>query len=181
MKKIAIIVSSSLMLMSASALAMGGSVEQGKNYTSVNMELGKTSGGLYLEGGWTKNTEDGSHYGGAGVGYNLTLGPVMLNAGVKAVYLEPKSGDDGMAFPVGGGIKIDLPAGFALYGEGYAAPEGLTNSVKNYVEADGGVSWSPLGPLEVRAGYRYAGVDGEDGHPGHTIVDGPYLGAAVAF
>ncbi len=27
----------------------------------------------------------------------------MLNAGAKAIYLGPKKGDNGVAFPVGGG------------------------------------------------------------------------------
>ncbi|WP_049292258.1 YfaZ family outer membrane protein [Franconibacter helveticus] len=166
---------------SSSALAMGGTIEQGKNFTSMNFDLGKTSSGTYIEGGWTKNTDDGNSYGGAGVGYNLELGPIMLNAGAKAVYLEPKKGDDGVAFPVGGGITISLPAGFAIYGEGYSAPDGLTNSVKNYVEADGGISWSPVGPVILKAGYRYAGVDGEKGHPGHRLVDGPYIGGGIEF
>ncbi|MGV2813956.1 YfaZ family outer membrane protein [Enterobacter cancerogenus] len=170
-----------ILSVSTTALAMGGGVEQGKNFTSMNAELGKTSNGVYIDGDWTKNTDDGSNYGGVGMGYNLSLGPVMVNAGVRAVYIEPKNGDDGMAFPVGGGINISLPAGFALYGEGYSAPESLTNSVKNYVEAEGGLSWTPAGPVVLKAGYRYAGVDGQNGHPGHTLVDGPYIGGGVTF
>lgn len=172
---------SAALAFSASTMAMGGFVEQGKNFSNISGELGKTSSGLYIEGSWTKNTDDGVSYGGAGLGYNLKLGPLMLNAGAKAVYLEPRKGDDGVAFPIGGGISLALPAGFALYGEGYSAPNGLTNSVKNYVEADGGISWSPVGPVIVKAGYRYAGVDGKDGHAGHTLVDGPYIGLGAQF
>ncbi len=39
-----------------------------------------------------------------------------------------------------------------VFGEGYVAPDGLNNSVKNYVEANGGVSWSPIGPSDVESG-----------------------------
>lgn len=160
---------------------MGGVLEQGNNFTSTYFELGKTSGGLYTEGGWTKNTEDGNNFGGAGIGYNFEFGPLMLGAGAKTVYLEPQKGDDGMAFPVGGGITLSFPAGFAIYGEGYSAPDDLANSVKNYVQADGGISWSPIGPLILKAGYRYAGVDGEKGRPGHRLVDGPYIAEGIVF
>lgn len=54
------------------------------------MELGKSSSGLYAESNWLKNTDDGTQTGGVGAGYNLEVGPVMLNAGAKAIYLGPK-------------------------------------------------------------------------------------------
>lgn len=170
-----------LSLSSTSVMAMGGSLAQGKDFSNINLELGKSSSGLYVDGNWTKNTDDGSQYTGAGIGYNIGLGPVMFNAGIKAVYLNPKHGDEGTAFPFGGGVKIDLPLNLALYGESYVAPDSMANSVKNYVEADGGISWSPLGPLTIKVGYRYAGVDGKEGHPKNTMIDGPYLGAGLTF
>lgn len=162
-------------------MAMGFTAEQGKNFTNLNAEMGKTSGGIYLESNWLKNTADGTQVAEAGTGYNLALGPVMLSAGVKAAYLGPKKGDNGVAFPVGGGVSVALPHDFAIYGEGYSAPEGLNNSVKNFVEASGGVSWSPVGPLTLKAGYRHASVDGKNGRPGHTLIDGPFIGGGMTF
>jgi hypothetical protein len=50
-----------------------------------------------------------------------------------------------VAFPIGGGVNVALTDSIHVYGEGYA-PEGLNNSVKNYVEANGGVSWTPITP-----------------------------------
>ncbi|MBD8109431.1 YfaZ family outer membrane protein [Erwinia persicina] len=170
-----------LLCASSSAMALGVTAEQGKNYTNINAEAGKSSGGLYLESNWVKNTRDGVQIGEAGTGYNLELGPVLLSAGVKAAYIGARKGDNGVAFPVGGGVRISLPDNFALYGEGYSAPEYLTNSVKNFVEADGGISWTPMTPLTLKAGYRYAGVDGKDGRPGHTLIDGPFIGGGVTF
>ncbi|KAB8308277.1 porin [Erwinia endophytica] len=181
MKKLALVAISALVITSTSAMAMGVSLEQGKNFTNLNAEMGKDSGGLFLDGNWVKNTDDGVQVGSVGTGYNLDLGPVMLSAGMKAAYIGPKKGDNGVAFPIGGGVRIALPADFAIYGEGYSAPRGLNNSVKNYVEADGGVSWSPVAPLTVKAGYRHASVDGKNGRPSHTLIDGPFIGAGMNF
>ncbi len=64
-----------------------------------------------------------------------------------------------------------------MFGEGYVAPDGLNNSVKNYVEANGGVSWSPIGPVTLKVGYRHVSVDGKEGRPNHTLIDGAYVGA----
>jgi len=170
-----------LLCASSSAMAIGLNAEQGKNFTTLDAEIGRSSSGIYLDGQWMKNTDDGVQIGQAGTGYNLELGPVMLSAGVKATYIGGKKGDNGVAFPVGGGVRINLPYDLAVYGEGYSAPEQMTNSVKNFVEAEGGVSWSPVGPLILKVGYRYAGVDGKDGRPGHTLIDGAYVGGGLTF
>lgn len=170
-----------LLCTSSSAMAIGLNAEQGRNLTTLDAEMGRSSSGIYLDSQWIKNTADGVQVAQAGTGYNLAIGPVMVTAGVKATYIGGKKGDNGVAFPVGGGVKLSLPANLALYGEGYSAPEPFTNSVKNFVEAEGGISWSPLGPLVMKAGYRYAGVDGKDGRPGHTLIDGPYVGGGLTF
>lgn len=171
----------SALLVSGSTFAMGLSFEGGKNWTNLEAEMGKSSSGFYLQGNWLKNVEDGSQTGGAGIGYNLGLGPVMANVGVKALYIEPKEGDDGVAFPIGGGLTLNLTDSLALFGEGYVAPEGLNNSVKNYTEANAGVSWSPISLVTLKAGYRYAGVDGKHGRPSHSLYEGPYASASVNF
>jgi hypothetical protein len=73
-----------------------------------------------------------------------------------------------VAFPIGGGVNVALTDSIHVFGEGYAAPEGLNNSVKNYVEANGGVSWTPITPVTLKVGYRHVSVDGKDGRPNHT-------------
>ena len=146
MKKLNILLLSALTALSGSALAMGGSIEQGKNFTNLNLEMGKSSSGLYAESNWLKNTDDGTQTGGVGAGYNLEVGPVMLNAGAKAIYLGPKKGDNGVAFPIGGGV-----------------------------------SWTPITPVTLKVGYRHVSVDGKDGRPGHTLIDGAYVGGGVTF
>lgn len=181
MNKLNVILFGALIASSASAFAVGFTAEQGKYFTNLNIEMGKSSSGLYAESNWIKNTQDGSLVGGGGIGYNLELGPVMLNAGAKAIYLGPKKGDNGVAFPIGGGVSIALTDSIHLYGEGYSAPEGLTNSEKNYVEANGGISWTPVTPVTLKVGYRHVSVDGKDGRPGHTIIDGAYVGGGITF
>ena len=181
MKKFNILILSALTAVSGSAMAMGFNIEQGKNFTNFSMETGKSSSGLYAESHWLKNTRDGVQTGGIGAGYNLEAGPVMLNAGAKAIYLGPKKGDNGVAFPVGGGVNVALTDSITVFGEGYVAPEGLNNSVKNYVEANGGVSWTPVKPVTLKVGYRHVSVDGKDGRPGHTLIDGVYAGGGVSF
>ncbi|EOW6839574.1 TPA: YfaZ family outer membrane protein [Klebsiella pneumoniae] len=181
MRKLNILILAALIAVSGSAMAVGFTVEQGKNFTNLNMEMGKSSSGLYAESHWLKNTDDGSQTGGVGAGYNLEVGPVMLNAGAKAIYLGPKKGDNGVAFPVGGGVNVALTDSIHVFGEGYVAPDGLNNSVKNYVEANGGVSWSPIGPVTLKVGYRHVSVDGKEGRPNHTLIDGAYVGGGVTF
>ena len=57
MKKLNILLLSALTAVSGSALAMGGTVEQGKNFTNLNLEMGKSSSGLYVESNWLKNNK----------------------------------------------------------------------------------------------------------------------------
>lgn len=181
MKKMMNVAALAALLVSGSALAMGVTLEQGKNWTNMEAEMGKTSNGLYVQGNWLKNTDSGAQAGGVGGGYNLGLGPLTVSAGAKALYLGPKKGDNGVAFPIGGGLAYNFTDSMAIFGEGYAAPEGLNNSGKNYAEANAGVSWAPIPLVTLKAGYRYAGVDGKDGHPGHNLYDGLYISGGVAF
>ena len=116
MKKLNILLLSALTALSGSALAMGGSIEQGKNFTNLNLEMGKSSSGLYAESNWLKNTDDGTQTGGVGAGYNLEVGPVMLNAGAKAIYIGPKKGDNGFIRRLvsgrrGDGFDVELGGG----------------------------------------------------------------------
>ena len=63
MKKLNILLLSALTALSGSALAMVGSIEQGKNFTNLNLEMGKSSSGVYLVSNWLKNTDDGTQTG----------------------------------------------------------------------------------------------------------------------
>lgn len=181
MKKRNLLLVALLTATSGSAMAMGFTVEQSKNFSNFDLEMGKSSSGIYLESSWLKNTDDGTQTGGVGAGYNLGLGPLMVNVGAKALYLGPKKGDNGVAFPVGGGVSYALTDSINLFGEGYTAAEGMNNSVKNYVEANGGVSWTPFTPLTLKAGYRHVSVDGKNGRPNHTLIDGAYVGGGITF
>ena len=73
MKKLNVLLLSALTAVSASALAMGGSIEQGKNFTNLNVEMGKSTSGLYTEGSWLKNTDDGTTTGGVSIGDYVEL------------------------------------------------------------------------------------------------------------
>ncbi len=170
-----------LVIASGSAFALGFTNEVGKSYVNLDIEIGKSSSGLYLQSNWIKNVNDGIQVSGVGIGYNVELGPVMLNAGVKALYIGPQKGDNGVAFPVGTGVEFNFIDSLFLYGEAYSATEQMNNSVKSYEEANGGISWKPISLLTIKAGYRYVGVDGKNGLPGHTLFDGPYVGAGVTF
>ena len=53
------------------------------------------------------------------MGYNFDLGPFLLTAGGKAVYLNPNDGDEGYAIALGGGAQLPLGDFFTLFGEAY--------------------------------------------------------------
>ncbi|MEG7491078.1 YfaZ family outer membrane protein, partial [Enterobacter hormaechei] len=74
MKKLNVLILSALTAVSGSALAMGGSIEQGKNFTNLNVEMGKSTSGLYTEGNWLTNADVGTTTGGVGAGYNFEVG-----------------------------------------------------------------------------------------------------------
>lgn len=162
------------------AIDMGA--KAGTHFTELEGGMGRQTSGLYVDGNWAKNTQNGRQAAGVGAGFNIPVGPAMINLGAKAVYLQGSTSDnEGVAFPVGGGINIPFTDSLAFYAEGYAAPDSLTNRTKNYVEADGGFSWIPMAPVKVKAGYRYIGVDGSAGNPNERIIDGAYLGAELDF
>lgn len=181
MKKFKLLLVICTATLSSSALAIGMTAEQGKNFTNLNAEIGKSSSGAYIEGNWLKNTEDGMYTGGLGLGYNLHLGPVMINAGAKAVYLEQKNGENGVTYPVGGGVIINLTDSIHLYGEGYTASNSISNSIKKYTEANGGISWTPFTPVTLKVGYRYVSAGVKEEHSSHNLIDGTYIGGGVTF
>lgn len=181
MKKLNIFLLIVLIVVLGFVLVLGGSVEQGKNFINFNLEMGKFLFGLYVESNWLKNIDDGMQIGGVGVGYNLGFGLVMLNVGVKVIYIGLKKGDNGVVFLIGGGVNVVLIDSIYLYGEGYVVLEGMNNSVKNYVEVNGGVSWMLVIFVILKVGYCYVSVDGKDGCSGYILIDGVYVGGGVIF
>lgn len=164
----------------AQALELGA--KAGTDFTELNVGMDRATSGLYLDSNWAKNTSNGRQAGALGAGFNIPVGPAMINLGAKAVYMQGSVSDnEGVAFPVGGGITVPFTDSLAFYAEGYAAPDSLNNRAKSYVEADGGFSWVPFQPLKVKAGYRYIGVDGSAGNPNERIIDGAYLGGELDF
>ncbi|WP_431458232.1 YfaZ family outer membrane protein, partial [Enterococcus faecalis] len=49
---------------------------------------------------WAHSDNDGDSVG-LGMGYNFNLGPFLMTLGGKAVYLNPKDGDEGYAIAAG--------------------------------------------------------------------------------
>ncbi|MBF7957416.1 YfaZ family outer membrane protein [Rahnella victoriana] len=170
------------MAFSAPSQAMELGAKAGTDFTELNVGMGRQTSGLYIEGNWAKNTQNGRQIGGVSSGFNIPLGPAMINLGAKALYMQGSTSDnEGVAFPIGGGITVSFTDSLAFYAEGYSAPDALSNRVKSYTEADAGFSWVPVEPLKLKAGYRYVGLDGTAGNPDERIIDGAYLGAEMDF
>ena len=110
------------------------------------------------------------------MGYNFNLGPFLMTLGGKAVYLNPKDGDEGYAIAAGGGAELPLGQYFTLFGEGYYSPDSMSSGVEDYVEANAGVRLNVLPSLNIEAGYRYIDMAGKDGNRDNTLADGAYAG-----
>lgn len=180
MKKTLVACAAGLLLVAGSANAISVTGEAGEHYTNLGVGFGTTSAGLAVSGNWAHSDNDGD-IAGLGLGLNLPLGPLMATVGGKALYLGPKDGDDGYAVAVGGGLRLPLGEHFALFGEGYYAPDSLSSGVDKYSEANAGVRWNVFRPLSVTAGYRYIEMAGKGGHRDNVLADGPYLGASLDF
>ncbi|EGT4464189.1 hypothetical protein DOX43_16535 [Cronobacter malonaticus] len=162
----------------ASAISVNGSV--GEHYTNMGVGLGTESSGLQLTGNWVHNDDHGDIVG-AGLGFNMPLGPFMVTPGVKAVYLNPKEGSEGYAAAVGGGVRWDLGQHLSLFGDYYYSPDSLSSGVNDYQEASAGARFSLFRPISVEAGYRYINLTGKDGDRDSKVADGPYLGVSAGF
>ncbi|MBJ7221523.1 MULTISPECIES: YfaZ family outer membrane protein [unclassified Brenneria] len=164
------------------AQAIEGGVDVGKNFTDVNIGMGQHSSGLYINGGWVKNNENGREVAGAETGINLPAGPALVNLGIQANYIKGSNGSsEGVVFPVGAGVQLPVSDSVGLYASAYTAPRQLSNSTKNYLDVDSGLSWKPVQPLTLKAGYRYIGMDGKNQRPNERLVEGPYVGGQVSF
>ncbi|MFZ1871492.1 MAG: YfaZ family outer membrane protein [Chania sp.] len=180
MKKTLVACAAGLLLVAGSANAISMNGEAGQHYTNLGIGMDTSTTGLALSGNWLRSDHDGN-VGSLGLGFSLPVGPLMATVGGKALYLSPNDGKSGAALALGGGLQWTLNRYFSLYGEGYFAPESLTSGVKAYNEVNGGLRWNVFSPLNVNAGYRYANIEGKDGHRDNKVADGLYIGAGLSF
>jgi opacity protein-like surface antigen len=169
-----------MMLVSTAANAISVTGQAGEHYTNLGVGLGTESSGLAVTGNWMHSDNDGDA-AGLGLGLNIPLGPFLATVGGKGVYTNPKSGDEGYAAAVGGGLQWKIGDSFRLFGEYYYSPDSLSSGIQSYQEANAGASWTIMRPLSIEAGYRYLNLEGKDGNKDSTIADGPYVGVSASF
>lgn len=180
MNKLLVATVAGLALVSASVSAISISGQAGEKYTNLSVGFGQDSAGLTMNGNYAHNDDDGDT-AGLGLGLNVPLGPFMGTVGGRAVYLNPKDGDEGYALAVGGGLSWQIFDSVSVFGDYYYSPDSLSSGVKNYQEASAGARWTIMRPITVEAGYRYIGLDGKDGDRDNAIADGPYVGVSAGF
>ena len=169
-----------MMLVSTAANAISVTGQVGEHYTNLGVGLGTESSGLAVTGNWMHSDNDGDA-AGLGLGLNIPLGPFLATVGGKGVYTNPKSGDEGYAAAVDGGLQWKIGDSFRLFGEYYYSPDSLSSGIQSYQEANAGASWTIMRPLSIEAGYRYLNLEGKDGNKDSTIADGPYVGVSASF
>ncbi len=169
-----------VMLASGSAQAISLNGQVGKHYSNVGVGMGTETSGLALSGDWTNSDHDGN-VGSLGLGFNLPVGPFMATVGGKALYLNPKSNDDGFGVAVGGGLQWSVFDSLSVFGEYYYSPDSLSSGIDHYEQVSAGARYTLFRPLSVEAGYRYVNLSGKDGHRDNALADGPYVGASLSF
>ncbi len=169
-----------LLALAGSAQAIQGGVQVGKDYTDVNVGLGTDTPGFALSGNWLRSDHDGN-VESLGLGYNVTIGDVMLSPTIKAMSTNPKDSKDGYAIAVGGSVSVPVTNMFNVYGAYFYSPDSFSSHIDNYQEATAGVSFQPISLVDVNVGYKYMTMNGKDGRKDNVIADGPYIGAALHF
>lgn len=154
--------------------------EAGENFTNLSASFGASDPGLTFNGNWAHSDDDGDT-AGLGLGYNLPLGPVLFTLGGKALYLNPKDGDEGYAVAVGGGAQIPLGDFITVFGDYYYSPDSLSSGVEDYVDANAGVRVRVIKSLNIEAGYRYIDMNNKHGQRDNTLADGAYAGINFSF
>ncbi|MCF1303212.1 YfaZ family outer membrane protein [Raoultella ornithinolytica] len=180
MKKSILLGLAGMMFVSTAAHAISVTGQAGEHYTNLGVGFGTESSGLAVTGNWMHSDNDGDA-AGLGLSLNIPLGPFLATVGGKGVYTNPKSGDEGYAAAVGGGLQWKIGDSFRLFGEYYYSPDSLSSGIQSYQEANAGASWTIMRPLSIEAGYRYLNLEGKDGNKDSTIADGPYLGVSASF
>lgn len=154
--------------------------EAGEKFTNLSASFGANDPGLTFNGNWGHSDDDGD-VAGLGLGLNVPLGPVLFTVGGKALYLNPKDGDEGYAVAVGGGAQVPLGDFITVFGDYYYSPDSLSSGVEDYVEGNAGVRLKVLKSMNIEAGYRYIDMAGKNGHRDNTLADGPYAGFNFSF
>ena len=180
MKKCILIGFAGLALVSTAPNPISATGQAGEHYTNLGVGFGTESSGLAVTGNWMHSDNDGDA-AGLGLGLNIPLGPFLATVGGKGVYTNPKSGDEGYAAAVGGGLQWKIGDSFRLFGEYYYSPDSLSSGIQSYQEANAGASWTIMRPLSIEAGYRYLNLAGKDGNRDNAVADGPYVGVNASF
>lgn len=161
---------------SASAISVGGGV--GKEFSFVGVST--DTSGFAINGNYAHHENNGNT-AGLGLGFNIPLGPVTATVGGRAVYLNPKEGENGYALAAGGGLRWPVTSSISLFGDYYYSPDSLSSRVKDYQEATAGASWTIFRPISIEGGYRYIALNGKDGKSNKMIADGAYIGVNASF
>ncbi|MCS2166015.1 YfaZ family protein [Scandinavium manionii] len=154
--------------------------EAGAEFTNLSASFGANDPGLTFNGNWAHSDDDGD-VAGLGMGFNLPLGPVLFTVGGKALYLNPKDGDEGYAVAVGGGAQVPLGDFITVFGDYYYSPDSLSSGVDDYVEANAGVRVRIIKSVSIEGGYRYMDMAGKNGHRDNKLADGAYAGVNFSF
>ncbi|KZE34288.1 YfaZ precursor [Crenobacter luteus] len=167
-------------LLSTAAAAQAGTLTlgAGEDFVHFNRTPSGVGPGITLD--YLKR-DGGDSAGGAGLDFALPAGPVTLAVGAKGLAIDSDAGSASAGL-VGARVHVELPAGFALFGQAYHAPESAASgSVKSVNDHTAGVRWQPLPLVSLEAGYRYFRIKREDAARSRTLADGAYLGAGLAF
>jgi len=154
--------------------------EAGEEFTNLSASFGANDPGLTFNGNWAHSDDDGD-VAGLGMGFNLPLGPVLFTLGGKALYLNPKDGDEGYAVAVGGGAQVPLGDFITVFGDYYYSPDSLSSGVDDYMEANAGVRVRVIKSVSIEGGYRYIDMDGKNGNRDNKLADGAYAGVSFSF
>ena len=154
--------------------------EAGSEFTNLSASFGAEHPGMAVSGNWAHSDNDGDT-AGLGLGYNFNLGPFLLTAGGKALYLNPKDGDEGYAIALGGGAQLPLGDFVTLFGESYYSPDSMSSGVNDYLEANAGVRINIIKSMNIEAGYRYINMTGKHNHRDNKLADGAYAGFNFRF
>lgn len=168
------------MTANSAAAAIDVGLQAGEHYTDLRVNMGVDSPGVYMQGTWAHNDDQGGR-AGLGIGLGLSLGDLLISGGGKALYLNPENEPEGWAFAVGSRIAWSVSQRTTLFAEGYYSPDSLSGGIDHYRELDAGLRWAVVKPVSLNVGYRNIDISGKDGHRDRTIADGWYLGGDVSF
>ena len=154
--------------------------EAGSEFTNLSASFNPQAPGMTFNGNWAHSDNDGDTVG-LGMGYNFDLGPFLLTAGGKAVYLNPNDGDEGYAIALGGGAQLPLGDFFTLFGEAYYSPDSMSSGVDEYLEANAGLRVNIIKSMSIEAGYRSIDMAGKHDHRDNVLADGAYAGFNFRF